>query len=298
MRPQQALLVVVVFFLSSTAALSTVTESEQAKGLTLALPLSDRSIVGHDGATGRSLQARKIIDTEDESTEDRDLWTNIKVRWWLELGKTDDYVKKALKLNGLKEEALTLNKNYKAYRYFVEKSEEYKLNKWYRHEFSTFQGWKEVGFVKITKASDLDKIRNTDQFRVYKDYVNYVDHYLDLWLKADNSPPAAMIKRGGSEAELTARTEIMAEAGRSVPYAKVALGMTEARYPKSLLYGEALERHEDFNYFILFLEKKAPAIEKELEELKTFVRLSGGRKRRQKELVQELGLVKKYVTTK
>ncbi|KAE9185106.1 hypothetical protein PF004_g23469 [Phytophthora fragariae] len=127
---------------------------------------------------------------------------------------TDDYVKEALKLNGLRGEALTKNKNYKAYLYFLKKSEEYMLNKWYRHEYSTYQGWKEVGFVKITKARDLDKIRNTEQFRVYKHYVNNVDFYLFQALKAGYSPPAAMVARGASEAELTARTEIMAEAGR------------------------------------------------------------------------------------
>ncbi|KAE9060169.1 hypothetical protein PF010_g30317, partial [Phytophthora fragariae] len=134
MRLQQALLVVVVSFLASTAALPTATENEQARVSTLALTRSSRSIVGHDGATGRSLQARKAIDTEDESSKDR--------------------------------EALTKNKNYKAYLYFLKKSEDYMLNKWYRHEYSTYQGWKEVGFVKITKARDLDKIRNTEQLRV------------------------------------------------------------------------------------------------------------------------------------
>ncbi|KAE8974332.1 hypothetical protein PR003_g27260 [Phytophthora rubi] len=300
MRLQQVLLVVVVSFLSSTVALSTATENEQSKGSTLASPLSGRSIVGHDGATGRSLRARNVIDTEDKSTEDRGLWTHVKVRWWLETEKTDDYVKEALKLNGLKGEALTQNKNYKAYQYFVKKSEEYKLNKWYLHEFSTFQGWKEVGFVKITKASDLDKIRDTKQFSVYKDYVNYLDNYLFQGLKAGYSPPAAMVRRGTSEAELTARTEIMAEAGRSVPYAKVALGMTDARYPKRVLYGEALERHEDFSYFILFLEKKAPAIRNELKKFKNknLGRLSGSQKRRHDELVEELDLVEKYVKRK
>ncbi|KAE9182609.1 hypothetical protein PF004_g24194 [Phytophthora fragariae] len=227
MRLQQVLLVVVVSFLSSTVALSTATENEQSKGPTLASPLSGRSIVGHDGATGRSLRARDVIDTEDKSTEDRGLWTHVKVRWWLETEKTDDYVKEALKLNGLKGEALTQNKNYKAYQYFVKKSEEFKLNKWYRHEFSTFQGWKEVGFVKITKASDLDKIRDTKQFSVYKDYVNYLDNYLFQGLKAGYSPPAAMVRRGTSEAELTARTEIMAEAGRTLDILLLTVSSTQ-----------------------------------------------------------------------
>ncbi|KAE9301504.1 hypothetical protein PF008_g22740 [Phytophthora fragariae] len=153
MRLQQALLVVVVSFLASTAPLPTATENEQARVSTLALTRSSRSIVGHDG------------------------------------GVFDDYVKEALKLNGLRGEALTKNKNYKAYLYFLKKSEEYMLNKWYRHEYSTYQGWKEH-------------------------YVNNVDFYLFQALKAGYSPPAAMVARGASEAELTARTEIMAEAGR------------------------------------------------------------------------------------
>ncbi|KAE8897366.1 hypothetical protein PF005_g22556 [Phytophthora fragariae] len=88
MRLQQALLVVVVSFLASTAALPTATENEQARVSTLALPRSSRSIVGHDGATGRSLRVRKAIDTEDESSEDRGVWTNVKVMWWLEAEKS------------------------------------------------------------------------------------------------------------------------------------------------------------------------------------------------------------------
>ncbi|KAE9308934.1 hypothetical protein PF008_g20842 [Phytophthora fragariae] len=61
MRLQQALLVVVVSFLASTAALPTATENEQARVSTLALPRSSHSIVGHDGATGRSLRVRKPL---------------------------------------------------------------------------------------------------------------------------------------------------------------------------------------------------------------------------------------------
>ncbi|KAE8994427.1 hypothetical protein PR002_g19929, partial [Phytophthora rubi] len=238
MRLQQALLVAIFSFFASTGA-----ENEPAKGSTLALPLPSRSIVGHDGAPGRSLRAGNAIDTEDESTEDRAFLTNVKVRWWLEAEKSDDYVKKALKLDGLKGEALTTNKNYKAFRYFVKKAEGYRLSKWYRHEYNTYQAWKEMGFVKITKASDLDKIRNTDQFRVYKRYVNTLDSQL-LWrLEQGMNPPAVFVTRGPSKAELTARTEIMAEAGRSVAYAKVALGMREAPHPNKLklLYGPALD---------------------------------------------------------
>ncbi|KAE9237513.1 hypothetical protein PF005_g642 [Phytophthora fragariae] len=257
----QALLVAIFSFFASTGA-----ENEPAKGSTLALPLPSRSIVGRDGAPGRSLRAGNAIDTEDESTEDRAFLTNVKVRWWLEAEKSDDYVKKALKLDGLKGEALTTNKNYKAFRYFVKKAEGYRLSKWYRHEYNTYQAWKEMGFVKITKASDLGKIRNTDQFRVYKRYVNTLDSQL-LWrLEQGMNPPAVFVTRGPSEAELTARTEIMAEAGRSVAYAKVALGMREAPHPNKLklLYGPALEAHEDFKFFKLFLKNKAPAIQGEL----------------------------------
>ncbi|KAE9258651.1 hypothetical protein PF001_g33293, partial [Phytophthora fragariae] len=57
---------------------------------------------------------------------------------------------------------------------------------------------------------------------------------------------------------------------------------------------KALEAHEDFKYFQLFLQKKAPVIQKELERFQTFNRLTGSQKSRQKELLQELELVKKY----
>lgn len=183
MRLQQAFLVVVAsLFASAVVALSAATEIEQAKSSTL---LSSQSIVVHEGAKGRSLRA---VDTEDESSELRGWWTSAKVRWWLESEKSDDYVKGALKLKGLEGDALLNHKNYKAFQYFLKKSEDYKINKWYRNEYTTYQGWQELGLnKKITLGKDLDKIRNTDEFKVYKHYVNYFDKFVLISLKAEIS---------------------------------------------------------------------------------------------------------------
>ncbi|ETM53105.1 hypothetical protein F442_03511 [Phytophthora nicotianae P10297] len=65
----------------------------------------------------RSLRVGKeLSDEELYDTEERGFWMKIKMRWWLETGKSDEYVKKALKLDELSENDLTSAKNNKYFK--------------------------------------------------------------------------------------------------------------------------------------------------------------------------------------
>ncbi|KAG6597943.1 putative secreted RxLR effector peptide protein [Phytophthora cinnamomi] len=169
-----------------------------------------------------------------------------------------------MKLKGLKGDALKNHENYRYYAFFTKKSEEYLLNRWLRHSTTTFRAWEKLGFQKIIKADDLPRIKHTGQFRGYRQYVNNFDDNVLQTMKSGYDPPRVMVSRGATDAEMTARTQIVVEAGRSDAYAKLALGMTEAHDPMKVSKGSAFEGHMDFKNFLQFLREKEPVM---LEEL-------------------------------
>ncbi|GMF60794.1 unnamed protein product [Phytophthora fragariaefolia] len=303
MHLHQALLAVVVYFVAcaNDNALSAATGN--AKATTWALPADPlpiySNIAGRDGV--RSLRV------ENENSEQRNsLWSKIsnsvKVRWWLERKKSDSYVVEALKLKNLKGDDLLKAPNYKYLKFFREKSEEYLLNKWLKKEFTTYQVWMEKGLKDITDPKDLAKIKKTDNFRVYKRYVNDFDTYVLRTMKAGYIPPRMMVSFGTSNAEMVARTEIMAESGRSAAYAKLALGMSPPGKPATVLYGNALETNPAFPYFQFFLRVKEPALRRELtrldEKLKRLKKLSRSDDKARTKTMEELELFEKYVQGK
>ncbi|KAH7481952.1 RxLR effector protein Avr1 [Phytophthora ramorum] len=217
----------------------------------------DELVRDRNGASnGRSLRVGT------NTVEERAAWLeklgkNVKVRWWLETEKTDDYVLKALNLKGLRGSDLTTNANYKYFLKFAKKAESYRLNKWLRNDFPTYEAWKELGMQKVLFIEQLNQIKNTKNFRIYKRYVNEFDDYVYRSMMAGYNPPKVMVVSGATKAEMTARVEIMAEAKRSEAYAKVALGLTVPGRPRLTLTGKPLEKHDDYEYFELFLAEAA-----------------------------------------
>ncbi|KAG6576510.1 putative secreted RxLR effector peptide protein [Phytophthora cinnamomi] len=132
-----------------------------------------------------------------------------------------------------------------------------------------------LGFQKIIKADDLPRIKHTGQFRVYRQYVNNFDDNVLQTMKSGYDPPRVMVSRGATDAEMTAKTQIMVEAGRSDAYAKLALGMTEVHDPMKVLKGSALEGHTDFKYFLQFLRGQEPVMLEELARLKKLDKVIG-----------------------
>ncbi|KAL4096230.1 hypothetical protein PRIC1_009592 [Phytophthora ramorum] len=152
---------------------------------------------------------------------------------------------------------LTKNANYKYFLKFAKKAESNRRAMWLRKDFPTYQVWKELGLQGVRTVEQLNQIRNTKVFAVYKRYVNEFDNYVYRSMVAGYNPPKVMVARGAPKAEMTARVEIMAEAKRSELYAKVALGLTLPGRPGITLKGEALKKHDDYGYFELFLAEAA-----------------------------------------
>ncbi|KAL4170193.1 hypothetical protein KRP22_011097 [Phytophthora ramorum] len=217
--------------------------------------LGDELVRDRNGANnGRSL---RVNANTAGATWLENLGKHAKVFWWLETEKTDDYVLKALNLKGLSGSDLTKNDNYKYFLKFAKKAESYRLNKWLRNDFPTYEAWKELGLQKVRTIEQLNQIRNTKEFGIYKRFVNEFDDYVYRSMVAGYNPPKVMVVSGAAKAEMTARVEIMAEAKRSEAYAKVALGLTVPGRPRLTLTGKPLEKHDNYGYFKLFLAEAA-----------------------------------------
>lgn len=184
------------------------------------------------------------------------LWSYAKALWWAETGASDGYVRKALKLTNLDEAAVKSNKYYA---YYVDKTEWYKIIKWLQKDVSTFQVWKTLNLDRITKSSQLHSVRNTDAFRVYSRYVKHFNNAVISKLDNGYQPDRVLVERGASDAEMSARALIMANAGIKDDYTQVLLGLTtQGRFIK-LLKGAELTGHRDFQFFKLFVEAKTAA---------------------------------------
>ncbi|OWZ14409.1 RxLR effector protein [Phytophthora megakarya] len=204
----------------------------------------------------RSLRNSEVYDTVDEITDNRSLLKWTKVLFWLEADKTDEYVLRALKLNGMNEATMKLKKNYKYYKYFARKSVEYRINKWVRRRMTTWDVWKELGLhKKVVYRSQLDSIKRTPEYNIYVRYVNAFDSNVKESRKAGQSIHFTMVSRGASDAEMYARIRIMAYNLTDDKNAKILLGLTDrSKGYTVVLKGIALTEHEEYHWFKLFME--------------------------------------------
>ncbi|EEY54338.1 secreted RxLR effector peptide protein, putative [Phytophthora infestans T30-4] len=212
--------------------------------------------------------------TVEVRSEDSACWstlkTKIKLQWWLETGRSDDYVMKKLKLNGLKGAALTTHKNYQIYDRFAKKALMNRLSKRLEDNTATYSVWKELGLDHVSKASDLPKIMNSENFKIYEKYVKaFDDRIIHLWRTWHGVvPQAAAITREVTEAEMTARTFFLAQSKIKTNDAKVLLGLTVPGKSRFTLAGDALESHVDYKYFNKIFVEEGPSLKNQPLTLK------------------------------
>ncbi|ETN13250.1 hypothetical protein PPTG_08130 [Phytophthora nicotianae INRA-310] len=82
--------------------------------------------------------------------------------------KNEDYVRKKLKLNGLKEDAFRNHDNYKYLLQYV--------NTLAQHRVREYDIWNELGFDKVDEVTRV----STENFKVYKAFVNKFDDRVAL----------------------------------------------------------------------------------------------------------------------
>ncbi|OWZ18212.1 RxLR effector protein [Phytophthora megakarya] len=94
---------------------------------------------------------------------------------WAEAGKSDDFVKKQLKLRGLSGDALKAHKNYNYFERFEGRRDVIRLERWMTTEASTYSVWTQQGLGYINTWDDLKKAMDTDAFKLYMSYGKYFD---------------------------------------------------------------------------------------------------------------------------
>jgi hypothetical protein len=133
---------------------------------------------------------------------------------WVNADKTDDFVKQALGLEKLSEQALKASPKFKVLEEFQRKMDEKKVKAWLYEDTTTAEVWKILGLDKLTKA----EIKNSDALRTYVRYATRLDD--DIWnlKRASFEPDLADPK------ELAVKIKLWAKAGRPRDYVFEIMG--------------------------------------------------------------------------
>ncbi|KAG1709943.1 hypothetical protein DVH05_016953 [Phytophthora capsici] len=156
---------------------------------------------------------------------------------WAKAEKSDDFVRKALKLENVADDHLWAMKNYPYYLRFLEKTEAKKINDWLIGDVPTYGAWVKLGLGSI---DDIEKVKTTAAFKTYEKFVKeYDDQAIALWKDYKIPIPVA---KATSPTEMNARMDILAAAKRGDDYAKKVLGLDNVT-------GSALISHVNYQYF-------------------------------------------------
>lgn len=200
----------------------------------------------------RRLRSDKIIDAGPTDMEERGVvsslaskvkrWT--KMKYWVHTDKSDDYVQKALGMNGLSGKALKDHPNYKYLQEFWYKLEGRQLGKWLDKDTTTQEAWKTLRLDTIP----VGQVKNTDAFRTFVRYVEKYDR--KMWV-TKGTIEAMPIYFEGSSTEMFVKVKIWARTRMSNRYVKEMLGLD--KIPNS-----ALADYSNYKYFLKLVGRAGP----------------------------------------
>ncbi|OWZ16919.1 RxLR effector protein [Phytophthora megakarya] len=144
---------------------------------------------------------------------DKILGKNRQMRRWADLGKSNDFVKQKLKLNGLSGSALEQHRNYHLFENFIKITEA---------KTSTSDVWKNLGLEKIKTWEDLVKAVETENVQVFLRYANSFDDRAIRNVNKENKPVPVI--SDASWTEKMARMMSWLVNGKSEEYVMKALG--------------------------------------------------------------------------
>ncbi|KAL4167932.1 hypothetical protein KRP22_011339 [Phytophthora ramorum] len=186
---------------------------------------STRSSITTNVAYGRGRLLRKADAAKANAidTEERGIWSSIKnwgkTEYWLAAGKSDDQVKKALKIDKLTGAALKAHPNYKKLEKFMYKREGRLMDDRLAEGMSTKEAWDKLGLARMSETQR----KNSDEL---KSYVRYATKYDDEISFYRNTGVEVPIYYGGSAAEMKVKLQIWTKANRSNRYVKDMLGLS------------------------------------------------------------------------
>ncbi|KAL4094187.1 hypothetical protein PRIC1_009850 [Phytophthora ramorum] len=193
---------------------------------------------------GRLLRKTDTAKANAIDTEERGIWSSIKnwgkMDYWLTVGKSDDEVKKALKMDGLTGAALKAHPNYKQLEKFMYKREGRDMDNWLAEGMSTKDVWNDLGLAGMSKAQR----KNSDELRAYVRYATKYDNAIWNHKNSIFQPP---VEYGGSPAEMHVNVQIWAKANRKKWYVKEMLGLDGMSKAER-------KADPDYEYYLEFLK--------------------------------------------
>ncbi|KAL4123519.1 hypothetical protein PRIC2_009373 [Phytophthora ramorum] len=193
---------------------------------------------------GRLLRKADADTANTIDTEERGVWSSIKnwgkIQYWLAVGKSDDQVKKALKMETLTGAALKAHPNYKQLEKFMYKREGREMDGWVAHGIPTQTLWY---LLELGKMKEVQR-KSSDELRMYVRYATKYDNAIWNHKNSIFEPP---IYYGGSAAEMKVKVQIWAKANRKNWYVKEMLGLDDLSKAKQ-------KADPDYEYYLEFLK--------------------------------------------
>ncbi|KAG6584771.1 RxLR effector protein [Phytophthora cinnamomi] len=177
------------------------------------------------------------------------MWAQVKV--WSATGQSEDYVKAALGLKGLKESALKTHPNYKYLEKFRYKAEGRMLDVWFEDGYSTQSIWEYYKLENIPEA----QLATNAGFKIYYRYAKMYDSAIFNHKNSIFEPP---IYYGGTPRELNVKVRIWAEKHRPRWYVEEMLEIDSAT-------------RKNNPYFQKFLELRGSVQQMYLDRIVTFM---------------------------
>ncbi|KAG7380455.1 hypothetical protein PHYBOEH_011443 [Phytophthora boehmeriae] len=261
MQLYSVLFVALLTLLATSETLGTITDSKLVAFVSHDIPTAittqsnDKRML-RTAQTSNGTDDNDLINTEERKIEVpaalKKLGIKAKRRYWLEFGKSDDYVKERLGMKGLTGQKLKDHANYKHFKWYKIRKDGDMLNGWLRQHppLPTFDAWTKLGLEKmVLQKMPLKEIVKTDEYATYEQYVKGFDRFIIRTLGPFDTPKN-QIPRSATATEMTAKADIWGRTQMKDEYVLYALGLHK-------LGPDDLAKNKDFQrYFARFKQVK------------------------------------------
>ncbi|KAH7489213.1 Secreted RxLR effector protein [Phytophthora ramorum] len=160
------------------------------------------------------INTRQLRVTDEE---ERGILTGVKMAvkttYWAQMQKSEDFVKKALKLDGLTKGAMKANPKYKYYQKYVYKAQGVEMDNWAFNEVNPTTIWNKLGLGTMSVAQR----EGSDALKIYARYARKYDSVVYHSGYKAYTP--------STDAEMDVLLRVWAQADRSTDYVRKRLGI-------------------------------------------------------------------------
>ncbi|KAG2761177.1 hypothetical protein JG687_00016580 [Phytophthora cactorum] len=185
---------------------------------TTSLEAGRRTLASKQHAVDSTRSLRVAQSTFDEERIIPELTKWFRTTYWLNSGKTDEYVKKALGLDNLSGATLKSAPNYVYYEHFLDALEGRVLKSWLAEGKSTKSVWADYKLEDIPTA----QLKDNEGFKTYLRYAIMEDNYI---FKLKSNDQLVKVDYSGTRAEMNAKVDMWISLKRPNWYVKKMLNL-------------------------------------------------------------------------